>query len=201
MDTRIVGLTPDAAGELVGRIEQLVGRLDRIESVLLTLARPQPTREWYGTAELSEILGKAEWTCREWCRLGRVRAEKRACGRGRAREWMVSHAELLRYQAEGLLPVPGIRHRGCAMGVLGLHGVPSALVPAEADPDDPIVAAGVDRVVEALGLDELDCFRFLDAHDALTGIVRDIVAEARSETRAGRPAALGRRCAATDHRP
>ena len=98
----------DSAGDLVGRIEQLVNRLDRIEPVLMMLVRQRPTRDWYGTQELAEILGRAEFTVREWCRLGRVRAEKRACGRGRTREWMVSHTELLRLQGEGLLPVPGI---------------------------------------------------------------------------------------------
>src|SRR5262245_42241190 len=107
MGTAVTG-PPLGSGDLVGRIEQLVGRLDRIETALVLLARPRPAREWYGTRELAEILGKAEFTVREWCRLGRVRAEKRACGRGRAREWMVSHAELLRLQGEGLLPVPDI---------------------------------------------------------------------------------------------
>lgn len=79
------------------------------------------------------------------------------------------------------------------MGVLGLHGVTSGLVAAEAEHDDPLVAAGVDRLVETLGLDELDCFRFLDAHDAITGVVRDIIAVARSEAVSGRPDAHDRR--------
>lgn len=103
-----VSPVPDPAGELIGRIDQLAGRLERIESVLVDLLRRRPAKEWYGTAELAELLGKAEFTVREWCRLGRVHAEKRACGRGRTREWMVSHAEYLRLQGEGLLPVPGI---------------------------------------------------------------------------------------------
>lgn len=77
------------------------------------------------------------------------------------------------------------------MGDSGLHGVTSVSVATEAA--DPLVAAGVDRVVEALGLDELDCFRFLDAHDALTGVVRDIVVRARSEAASGRLAAPDRR--------
>lgn len=102
-----VSPTPDPTPGLCGRIDLLVGRLERIEAVLVTLVRQRPAKEWYGTTELAEVLGRAEFTVREWCRLGRVRAEKRACGRGRAREWMVSHAELLRLQGEGLLPVPG----------------------------------------------------------------------------------------------
>jgi len=51
-------------------------------------------------------LGKAEFTVREWCRQGRVEAGKRPCGRGRSREWTVSHKELTRLRNEGLLPLP-----------------------------------------------------------------------------------------------
>jgi hypothetical protein len=41
---------------------------------------------------------------REWCRLGRVAASERACGRGKFQEWIVSHEELTRLRNEGLLP-------------------------------------------------------------------------------------------------
>ena len=61
-------------------------------------------KEWYSTAEVAAILGRAEFTVREWCRLGRVRAEKKKCGRGPASEWIVSHEELTRVRNEGLLP-------------------------------------------------------------------------------------------------
>lgn len=61
-------------------------------------------RDFYTTEQAAQILGKANWTVREWCRLGRVHAEKRFSGRGRARDWVISHAELQRYQKEGLLP-------------------------------------------------------------------------------------------------
>jgi hypothetical protein len=33
-----------------------------------------------------------------------VYASKRACGRGHAKEWIISHEELTRIQNEGLLP-------------------------------------------------------------------------------------------------
>ncbi len=42
---------------------------------------------------------------REWFRLGRIRAEKRPCGRGRSQEWMINHDELTRIRNEGLLPL------------------------------------------------------------------------------------------------
>ena len=46
---------------------------------------------------------RAPWTVRQWCRLKRVNAKKRPCGRGLSAEWIVSHAELKRIQNEGLL--------------------------------------------------------------------------------------------------
>jgi hypothetical protein len=69
------------------------------------LIEQEPAKEYYTTAEVAKILGRAEFTVREWCRGGRVWAEKRQCGRGRSREWMISHEELQRIQNEGLLPL------------------------------------------------------------------------------------------------
>ena len=79
-------------------------RLDRIESMLAVLVERQTVREWYTTEQVARLVGKAEFTVREWCRHGRLRAEKRASGRGAYPAWVISHAELLRYQREGLLP-------------------------------------------------------------------------------------------------
>ena len=54
---------------------------------------------------------KAEFTVREWCRLGRIHAEKRAAGRGNSTEWQVSHAELLQIRnLAALCGVPTYRH-------------------------------------------------------------------------------------------
>ena len=55
--------------------------------------------------EFAQLLGKATFTVRAWCRLGRIRAEKRLSGRGAFPAWCISHQELLRYQREGLLLV------------------------------------------------------------------------------------------------
>ena len=44
---------------------------------------------------------------REWCRNRRIKAEKRECGRGRSREWVISHDEVKRIQNEGLLRLRG----------------------------------------------------------------------------------------------
>jgi hypothetical protein len=79
-------------------------RLDRIERMLATLVRQQTIKEWYTTAEVGGLLGRAEYTVREWCRQGRIRAKKKPCGRGKGGEWLVSHEELTRLRNEGLLP-------------------------------------------------------------------------------------------------
>ena len=79
-------------------------RLDRIEQTLQQLVQQRTIKDWYTTAEVAKVLGKAEFTVREWCRLGRVRAEKKKCGRGASSEWIVSHEELTRVRNEGLLP-------------------------------------------------------------------------------------------------
>lgn len=84
--------------------DYLLQRLDRIEAVLQTLVSQKTVKDYYTTAEVAQILGRAEFTVREWCRLGRVWAEKRQCGRGNAKEWMISHEELTRVQNEGLHP-------------------------------------------------------------------------------------------------
>ena len=78
-------------------------RLERIESMLVVLVERQ-TKDWYSTEEFARQVGKAEFTVREWARLGRVRATKRLSGRGAHPAWAIAHAELLRYQKEGLLP-------------------------------------------------------------------------------------------------
>jgi hypothetical protein len=86
-------------------------RLERIESVLEELRRQRTIKDHYSTSEVAELVGRSEYTVREWSRLGRVRAEKRVCGRGAAGEWMISHEELTRLLSEGLLP-PGSGHDG-----------------------------------------------------------------------------------------
>ncbi len=88
-------------------ILDVLERLQRVEALLTDLVRQRMMKDWYTTAELAALLGKAEFTVREWCRLGRIRAEKRHSGRGAFSAWVISHAEFLRYQREGLLPIQG----------------------------------------------------------------------------------------------
>jgi hypothetical protein len=82
----------------------LAERLDRIENLLVVLVERQQLREWYTTREFAQLVGKAEFTIREYCRLGRLHAEKRQSGRGAHPQWVLSHAELERYRRNGLLP-------------------------------------------------------------------------------------------------
>lgn len=85
--------------------EQVLQRLERIETLLEELVSQRTVKDWYTIAEVAQLLGRAEFTVREWCRLGRVYASKRECGRGRAKEWIISHEELTRLRNEGLLPM------------------------------------------------------------------------------------------------
>ncbi|QDT37690.1 hypothetical protein [Stratiformator vulcanicus] len=86
-------------------IERLDDRLRSIEEKLIALIEQRVPQAYYSTADAAKLLGKAEFTFREWCRLGRVHAEKRQCGRGRAKEWILSNDELMRVRSEGLLPI------------------------------------------------------------------------------------------------
>jgi helix-turn-helix protein len=92
-------------------LQLLCLRLTRIEERLQDLVESKQQKDFYSTQEVAESLGKAEFTVREWCRLGRIHATKRATGRGRSQEWMVSHQELTRVRNEGLLPQPKYQPR------------------------------------------------------------------------------------------
>jgi hypothetical protein len=87
-------------------------RLNRIETALATfqtmltaLLDRETVREWYTTEQFANLVGLAEFTVREHCRLGRLNAEKRRSGRGAYCSWVISHQELQRYQQQGLLPL------------------------------------------------------------------------------------------------
>jgi Helix-turn-helix domain len=89
-------------------LTEVLSRLEKIEESLQILIKQKTVKEWYTTAEGAEVLKRAEWTVREWCRTGRVKASKRPCGRGKSQEWIISHEELQRIKNEGLLPDPRI---------------------------------------------------------------------------------------------
>lgn len=79
-------------------------RLDCIEAMLTQLVERAVVKEFYTPEEFARLVGREAFTCREYCRLGRIRAQKKASGRGKHPCWVISHDELLRFQREGLLP-------------------------------------------------------------------------------------------------
>jgi hypothetical protein len=88
--------------DILARLDRLDSRIGELHDLLVT---QRTVKDYYTTAEVAALIGKAEFTVREYCRLGRVRGEKLACGRGKHQAWVVSHEELTRYRNEGLLPI------------------------------------------------------------------------------------------------
>jgi transposase len=84
---------------------EVIRRLEAIEQGVRFLLDQRAVRDFYSIAEFARIVGRSEFTCREWCRLGRIKGLKKRNGRGLSAEWVVSHEELLRFQREGLLPL------------------------------------------------------------------------------------------------
>ncbi len=84
--------------------QSIESRLCNIESLLARLLEEKSAQEFYSIAEVAKLLDKAEFTVREWCRRGRVNAQKRQCGRGGAKEWIISKDELDRIRSLGILP-------------------------------------------------------------------------------------------------
>ena len=79
-------------------------KLEELRLMVLLLIERQTVKEFYEIEEFAGLVGREPATCREWARRGRIRAEKQLSGRGGHTRWVVSHAELLRWQREGLLP-------------------------------------------------------------------------------------------------
>ena len=84
---------------------RILAKLDRLEELVTALVERQTIKDWYDVEEFARLVNKAVFTCREWCRNGRIKAPKRQSGRGAHPAWVVSHAELERYQRDGLLPL------------------------------------------------------------------------------------------------
>ena len=73
-------------------------KLTRIESLLQDLLQQRIAKEWYTTSEVGQLLDRAEYTVREWCRERKVQARKTPNGRG----WLISHDELQRLRNHGI---------------------------------------------------------------------------------------------------
>lgn len=82
---------------------EILQRVRRIEEAVV---RQGTAKAAYTTSEFARLVDLDVYTVREHCRIGRINASKRACGRGDSLAWSISHSELERYQNEGLLPEP-----------------------------------------------------------------------------------------------
>lgn len=83
---------------------EIVERLCKIEELLEALLSRQIVKEHYSVEEFAAMTQREVYTVREWCRLGRIQAAKKHSGRGKHSYWCIPHAEVLRYEKEGLLP-------------------------------------------------------------------------------------------------
>ena len=68
-------------------MEGIEDRLSRIEAMLNALMERQIAKPHYTIEEFARLVGREPFTCREYCRLGRIRAQKKASGRGKHASW------------------------------------------------------------------------------------------------------------------
>jgi hypothetical protein len=94
--------TEPSSQQVRGDQEDLMAAVREVRDLLVT---QRTIKDWYRTEELAQLLNKAEFTVREWCRHGRVNAQKQGSGRGKHQAWVIAHEELLRIEKEGLLPI------------------------------------------------------------------------------------------------
>jgi transposase len=103
--------TKEPNERLVDVVLSMRNELRQLRSELLTRPPTQGEgRRSYSVEEAAKILQKAAFTVREWCRNGRIRADKRTEKRGSAELWSIPAEEIERYRDEGLLPRRPLQH-------------------------------------------------------------------------------------------
>jgi len=88
----------EASGHAVASLE---AQLAEIQGLLKKQAKQAQAagRKSYTVDEVAELTGFKQWTIRDGCNRGRIKAEKSP-----DRRWRISHEELLKIQNEGLPP-------------------------------------------------------------------------------------------------
>jgi excisionase family DNA binding protein len=71
---------------------QFIAEVRTINTKVDALMEAQTIKERYSPAEIALLLGRSDYTVREWCRKRQIPAEKTANGR----DWIISHETLLR---------------------------------------------------------------------------------------------------------
>jgi hypothetical protein len=89
----------------------ILKELAELKALVEVLVGRQTLKDYYEVEEFARLVNKAPFTVREWCRHGRIHADKRRSGRGAYPAWVISHAEFLRYQKEGLIPLRTVSTR------------------------------------------------------------------------------------------
>lgn len=99
LDTQLDGAVTHELARVERKLEE---KLDKIAALL---TQQKTIKDWYSTAEVAERLSRAEFTVREWCRLGHCKAEKKKPYRGGKKQWMIPHDELLKLESDGPAPL------------------------------------------------------------------------------------------------
>lgn len=84
-------------------ILELMHEVRELRKQLSMLAGTQVPRGYYTTVEFARLIGQKRKTVTDNLAAGRLNGVKRRDGHGRSKIWAIPHAELERYQREGLL--------------------------------------------------------------------------------------------------
>ena len=101
LNRAIIAYLEQLFAELTKQIAQMQ---DTMSSFVNQSEVERSLKSMYTVAEFAKLVKKARYTVRQWCHDERINAEKAGCGRGLDCEWRITHAELIRYNNEGLLP-------------------------------------------------------------------------------------------------
>lgn len=94
----------DQNSELYKCIKEMHNKIDNLCS-LMKSDQKVIEREFFSVKEVAKIIDRSEFTVREYCRKGRINAEKCDSGRGSNHDWKISSQELNYYKNHGLRPV------------------------------------------------------------------------------------------------